>query len=222
MLAREEWTSRNDKGLTSSVERARLSCIEGAIMAKITVECLLDLGACEEGISAFQAVYPKGLHLSDWTLAEQIRVLKTDLRKYLGWGWKACVIPMLPMEDADLTEADLTEADLSWANLSGANLSRAKLTNANLRRANLTGADLTGADLTGADLSCANLTDADLTGAYLSGANLIGANLTGANLKGANLSWADLTGANLEGANLEGANLGDWERGQDGIAQNKA
>jgi len=131
-------------------------------MAKITVECLLDLGACEEGISAFQEVYPEGLDSDDWTRDEQLRVLGTDLRKYLGWGWVMDIIPMLPMEDAKLTGANLSDANLFDAKLTGADLSGANLFGANLR-----GANLSGADLSGANLSCADLFGADLTGANL-------------------------------------------------------
>jgi len=184
-----------------------MSRIERVIMAKITVKSLTCLWACKLGITAFREVYPEGLALSDWTQEEQLRVLKTDLRKYLGWGSRAGLIPMLPMQ-----KADLTGANLSWADLPGADLTGAYLLRAKLRRAKLTGAKLNYADLTGADLSNASLRRADLSGANLTNADLSGANLTGANL----------TGANLSGAYLKGAYLGDWERGQDGIAQRKA
>jgi len=143
----------------------------------ITTETLSALSACQEGIATFQAVYPSGLNLADWTPNEQLRVLATPLRAYLGWAWHHSVIPAWSLAEADLAGAYLAEADLAGANLAGADL-----TGAYLAGANLTGADLGGAYLGGADLTGANLARANLTGAYLGGADLTRANLTCADL----------------------------------------
>ncbi len=156
------------------------------IRVTVTREELLKYEACEEGITAFDSLYPNGLDL-EWTLETQVAIVKSELRKYLGWAADHRLIPT--------------------ANLNGANLNGADLSRAGLSRADLSGANLSGANLNGANLNGANLNGANLNGANLNGANLNGANLNGANLSGVNLSWANLNGANLNGADLSGANL---------------
>lgn len=125
--------------------------------------------------------------------------------------------PIVPLNQADLTEVDLASAELEEVDLSGANLAGADLSVANLNRARLVGADLTKADLRsvilreahldGADMSGANLNDAELDGAYLIDVDLTGADLTLAALPGAHMDRADLSGAVLKQTNMAGADL---------------
>ena len=142
---------------------------------RITKKLLEEKDACVEGLACFNAAFPNGIDLKDWTVEKQIEVLKSDLRKYIGWAFVRGIIPLWSMQGAYLE---------------GAYLRYAYLGGANLRDANLRGANLGGANL---------------GGAYLEGANLEGANLGGANLEGAYLGGAYLGGAYLEGAYLGGA-----------------
>jgi uncharacterized protein YjbI with pentapeptide repeats len=154
-------------------------------MIKVTIT-LADLrrnDACSQGIKEFKTYLrkhkQKRLSVA-WNLVTQERLVKSNLRWYLGWAVIKRLIPALNLCDAQLFGANLTAADLR-------------------------GADLYGANLHGADLRDADLYDADLRDANLYGANLRGANLTGANLRGANLTGANLTGADLRDANFIGA-----------------
>ena len=160
---------------------------ETTMKIEITIEQLREKNACTPGMTDFIAIYPSGIASIDWTRQTMIDMLKSPLRKWIGWAYKRCLLPYWSLCEADLSGADLRGADLSEADLCGANLSGA----------NLSGADLCGANLRGANLCGANLRGADLCGANLRGANLSGANLSGADLCGANLSVADLCGADL-------------------------
>ena len=132
--------------------------------------------------------------------------------------------PIVPLNQADLTEVDLAGAELEKVDLSGANLAGADLSVANLDDAHLVDADLTKAELTSvilrgarldrADMSEANLNNAKLDGAYLIGVDLTRANLTWAELPGAHMGGVDLSDAvlkntNMAGADLSGADLSD-------------
>ena len=145
----------------------------------ITKQQLKEAGACDEGLRTFAELFGDQAEC-DWTLEKQLEVLHGPLGRYVGWAYRAGLLPLW---------------SLSGANLSGANLSGADLSRANLSRANLSGADLSRADLFEADLSRANLSGANLSGADLSRANLSRANLSRADLSGADLFEADLSGA---------------------------
>jgi len=127
---------------------------------------------------------------------EALEDLNSDGISLMGVDISKAYLPMLNLEDADLTGANLAGAIFWDANLAGA-----YLTDANLAEANLSGANLAGATL-----FRANLMEAKLYSAILSKANL-----TGANLSGAKLGSANLTGANFDKANLRGAFL--WSYG---------
>jgi uncharacterized protein YjbI with pentapeptide repeats len=103
----------------------------------ITVDQLIQLNACEEGIEDFKKEFGDSVTL-DWTPETQIQLIKGSLRKWFGWTVFNKLLPVWSMSGADLSGADL----------SGANLSRA-----NLSRANLSGADLSWANLSGAIVS---------------------------------------------------------------------
>jgi hypothetical protein len=139
---------------------------------------------CESGLAAFNAEYPDGLELSDWTLERQLTLLKTSkvCRLYFGWAVKVGIIPAWSMARVDLSNIDLSGANLSRADLSGADLNMANLSGANLSRADLSDANLIGANLSDANLIGANLIEADLSRANLSGVRLSDANLIGADL----------------------------------------
>ena len=122
---------------------------------RITKKLLEEKDACVEGLACFNATFPDGIDLKDWTVEKQIEVLKSDLRKYIGWAFVRGIIPLWSMQGA---------------NLEGANLGGAYLGGANLGGANLGGAYLEGANLEGANLGGANLLRANLEGAYLGGA----------------------------------------------------
>ncbi len=123
---------------------------------RVTAQMLLDADACEAGVLAFKATYPRG-YRGPWSREILLTVLRTEMRRYVGWGVEKGIIPMWSLSGADLSGADLSGADLRRADL---------------RRADLSGADLYGANLSGADLRRADLRRADLYGANLSGANL--------------------------------------------------
>lgn len=103
----------------------------------------------------------------EWTLAEQLRALRSPLKRYLYWAWYNALLPMwsipavdlrgVALRDAVLIRVDFTRADLREAFLPEVKMSRANLTGAKLTWADLAGADLTWADLAGANLSSANL-----------------------------------------------------------------
>ena len=137
---------------------------------RITKKLLEEKDACVEGLACFNAAFPNGIDLKDWTVEKQIEVLKSDLRKYIGWAFVRGIIPLWSMQGANLEGANLGGAYLGGANLGGANLGGAYLGGANLEGANLGGANLEGAYLGGANLEGANLEGANLEGAYLGGA----------------------------------------------------
>ena len=129
-------------------------------MPTITAESLEQMGACREAVEMFRRDFPDGYDLARWTREEQLRMVRTEWRRYLGWAWMKMVVPIWTMRDADLSGADLSAADLS-----GCDLSRSDLSDADLGDADLSGCDLSRSDLSGADLSDADLRDADLSGA---------------------------------------------------------
>ena len=155
---------------------------------RITVDDLKSLNACPAGIDEFVADFGN-VYEAEWTLEEQLRILKTPMRRWIGWAYRVGLIPLWSMSGANLSEADLSEADLSGANLHEA--------------------DLRGANLSWADLSEADLSLADLSWADLSGANLRGANLHEADLREAYLSWANLRGAILDDEQIAPMNKGE-------------
>jgi len=107
---------------------------------RITKKLLEEKDACAEGLACFNAAFPNGIDLKDWTVEKQIEVLKSDLREYIGWAFVRGIIPLWSMHGANLGRANL-----EGANLEGANLGRAYLGRANLGGANLEGANLEGA-----------------------------------------------------------------------------
>ena len=142
---------------------------------RITKKLLEEKEACDEGLACFNATFPDGIDLKDWTAEKQIEVLKSDLRKYIGWAFARGIIPLWSMQGANLGRANLVRANLYSANLESANLVRANLEsanleNANLENANLYSANLESANLGGANLGRANLVRANLEDAYLGGA----------------------------------------------------
>ena len=102
---------------------------------RITKKLLEEKDACVEGLACFNATFPNGIDLKDWTVEKQIEVLKSDLRKYIGWAFVRGIIPLWSMQGANL----------EGANLGGANLEGAYLGGAYLEGANLEGAYLGGA-----------------------------------------------------------------------------
>ena len=132
---------------------------------RITKKLLEEKEACAEGLACFNATFPDGIDLKDWTAEKQIEVLKSDLRKYIGWAFARGIIPLWSMQGANLGRANLVRANLYSANLESANLENANLENANLYSANLESANLGGANLGRANLVRANLEDAYLGGA---------------------------------------------------------
>ena len=177
----------------------------------ITIEQLVQAGACDEAIAEFRSLYGES-GTENWTRERQIELLKGPLGKFLAWAWQNNLVPLW---------------NLYRANLSGTNLYRANLSGTNLSGTNLSGTNLSGTNLSGANLSRANLSRANLSRADLSGANLSGADLSGADLSRANLSRANLSGANLSGANLydcywpEDAPEG-WKKDENGRLKRKA
>ena len=53
---------------------------------EITKKMLEDLRACSSGIDMFWKLYPSGVYQAEWTLEEQIKIIKSPLRKYFAWG----------------------------------------------------------------------------------------------------------------------------------------
>ena len=156
---------------------------------KITVEQLNRMEACEDGIRDFIQIFG-----SEWegnfTLWDQLCLLQTPLRQYLGWAWLINLLPMWSMRGLVRPNAHLEYADLRKVDLFGADLRSADLSYTHLAAVNLRGADLEGADLTNADL-----TNADLRNSILKSANLWNANLWNADLQGAEYNqqtrWPD-------------------------------
>jgi hypothetical protein len=149
---------------------------------RITIDTLSEFDACKRGKDKFCELFPDGWE-GEWTLDKQLEIIRSPLRIFAGWAFKAGLVPMLSMQEVNLSMADLSGVDLH-----GANLRRANLSGANLRRANLSGANLHRANLSGANMSKANLYRANLSDANLSDANLYFANIAEANLNGANLT----------------------------------
>ena len=180
---------------------------------RITKKLLEERDACAEGLACFNATFPDGIDLKDWTAEKQIEVLKSDLREYIGWAFVRGIIPLWSMQGANLLRANLEGAYLEGANLLRAYLEGAYLGGANLEGANLEGANLLRANLEGANLEGANLLRANLEGAYLGGANLLRANLLRANLLRANLEGAYLGGAKYDKYTIFPAGFDAKEKG---------
>lgn len=124
---------------------------------------------------------------------------KKVVQYFVGTG----LLPVIPLNSADLRSIDLSGTDLSGAQWSDVNLSGVDLSNTNLRKAVLYHADLSGADLSGADLSGAIVEVADLRNTNLNGAVLDGALMSGANLQGARVTTGQLARAEyLSGATM--------------------
>ena len=88
----------------------------------ITREVLEVKVACLEGADAFCKMFPEGYDTANWTLEEQLRIIRSDLRRWFIWIVKVNLLPLWSMRLADLYRADLSEADLSGADLSEADL----------------------------------------------------------------------------------------------------
>jgi hypothetical protein len=90
-----------------------------------------------------------------------VRLKPYWVAKYRGQGanLQGALLPLAPLQGADLREANLDGAQLRGANLRQANLWHAQLNGANLR-----GADLRGANLVNTPLRRADLRGADLRG----------------------------------------------------------
>ena len=178
---------------------------------KITLEMLENLGVCKSGYDDFIRV-TGGIYEAEWTLDEQLKLLKTDLRKWYYWAVRKNIIPMWSMVGVDLSDTNLNGADLTGVNLSEAylacsDLSRSRLYTSYLYRINFSRANLYGVEffksyLEKANFFGANLTCADFTKANLTGANFIGSNLYCANFSCANLIDVDFYSADLNGANF--------------------
>ena len=121
-------------------------------MLTITIDRLIDLKVCDPAKQLFAAEFGERLEIPEYTPQHQEYLVRSEWRKFLGWGWRNNVLPQWSMRGADLSWADLRGADLRGADLREANLSWA-----NLRWADLCGADLCGANLSGADLRGADL-----------------------------------------------------------------
>ena len=87
---------------------------------RITKKLLEEKDACAEGLACFNAAFPNGIDLKDWTVEKQIEVLKSDLREYIGWAFVRGIIPLWSMHGANLGGAYLGRANLEGANLEGA------------------------------------------------------------------------------------------------------
>jgi uncharacterized protein YjbI with pentapeptide repeats len=129
-------------------------------------------------------------------------------------------MPVVSLEEADLSGADLHFIDLRGAilwdtNLRDANLRDAELSDAELNDADLHGANLRSVTVTintllyGVDLGEANLSRTLLTKASLQGSDLDEANLSRSYLMEANLNDTSLSNADLSGTNLSDALLMD-------------
>jgi len=79
---------------------------------RITKKLLEEKEACAEGLACFNATFPDGIDLKDWTAEKQIEVLKSDLRKYIGWAFARGIIPLWSMQGANLGRANLVRANL--------------------------------------------------------------------------------------------------------------
>ena len=87
---------------------------------RITKKLLEEKEACAEGLACFNFAFPNGIDLKDWTVEKQIEVLKSDLRKYIGWAFVRGIIPLWSMQGANLLRANLGGAYLEGAYLEGA------------------------------------------------------------------------------------------------------
>jgi uncharacterized protein YjbI with pentapeptide repeats len=117
----------------------------------ITLEQLKGKTACQSGIDDFLSAYPSGIAEIEWTRDDMIAMLKTPLRKWIGWAYYKSLLPYWSLHGANLSGADLIGANLLGANLIGADLSDANLIGANLIGANLRDANLRGANLSDAE-----------------------------------------------------------------------
>ena len=109
----------------------------GEFLVRITKKLLEEKEACAEGLACFNFAFPNGIDLKDWTVEKQIEVLKSDLRKYIGWAFVRGIIPLWSMQGANLEGAYLRYAYLGGANLRDANLRDAYLGGAKIGRAHV-------------------------------------------------------------------------------------
>jgi hypothetical protein len=63
---------------------------------KITLDNLIALKACPDGIAAFSLAYPSGFN-GDWTKELQIALIQGPLSKHMGWAWSIGLMPMWSM-----------------------------------------------------------------------------------------------------------------------------
>jgi len=124
------------------------------------------------------------------------------------------IVPIIKLNNADISNAQLRKANLSAACLSRSNLMGANLSHARLMDANLSYVRLENANLRSASLLSTNLLSAKCENAKFSRATLVNANLNSADLHKSNLSSihavkANLRSAQLREANLQGANLSE-------------
>ena len=128
-------------------------------MIEIKAAELEKANVCADGIALFRRYAGEVYSAPDYSLEDQLAVIRGPFRLYWGWAVTHGYLPAWSMAGADLCGADLRGANLRDADLRGADLCGADLRDADLRDADLCDADLRGADLRDADLC-----DADLRG----------------------------------------------------------
>jgi hypothetical protein len=85
---------------------------------RITIDTLEEFGACERGKDKFCELFPSGW-CGEWTLDKQLEMIRSPLRIFADWAFKTRLVPMLSMEEVNLSMADLSGVDLHGANLTG-------------------------------------------------------------------------------------------------------
>ena len=96
----------------------------------LTTEMLKKYRYSKSIIQIFQQYYTNGI--TEWNLEEQIKLLKTPLRRYLGSFWRDCLLENISMRGVDFRGVNFTGADLKGSYLSGADLTEADLTGTDL------------------------------------------------------------------------------------------
>ena len=84
-------------------------------MLTITIDRLIDLKVCDPAKQLFAAEFGERLEIPEYTPQHQEYLVRSEWRKFLGWGWRNNVLPQWSMRGADLSWADLRGADLRWA-----------------------------------------------------------------------------------------------------------
>ena len=77
---------------------------------KVTAQQLAEMGACHAAIDDFTRHFGGDTAEVEWTREYQIEIVKSPLRRWIGWAWRHGIAPMWSMRGADLTGADLTGA----------------------------------------------------------------------------------------------------------------